>query len=202
MMLTRTAIRAEYESSLGATASRFTPEALDRHLDAAVQSLGYIAPLSRSDTLFLEPGTGVYPAPEDLIRPISHTWGTTAQPWDTAYAGPRPRLLSTLEPDGPRLQISPVPTHRQVIQWGAELHYRYVAGHRLTDSTSTIPLRFAGALRLRAQLEAMRELAAAGVTDPIQLHNGMGASMPANTTPAGLMEALRKAWQEEARHHV
>jgi hypothetical protein len=185
--------------SLGAAAARFEGQ-LGRLLLAALSALDKDRPRLLAGEITLTPGTGTYPAPAGLVALSIHEWGMNdrARQWDADYAGPPPRVL--VHHDGPTAWIlfRPAPTARQVMVWGSVFRFRYRARHVLDESTSTLRPEDAPLLILRAKAEAMQDLAASGVVQPIQTHKGMGASLPANGTPA----ALAKDFLDEYRRRL
>lgn len=201
-MITLTNMLADYTPSLGPTAQRFQPEDLERHITAALRSLSRYRPVVRRATVLLQPRVGAYPAPADLVRVISHAWGAdhTVQPWHSHYLGPRPRVLTHHDGEQMWIEFTPAPTATQVHKWGTQCPYRYAARHQLTEDGGTVPEDDRHLVRLRAQVEALRELAVAGVTDTIQMHRGMGASLPSNGTPAALAQQWRDIYLQEVQH--
>ncbi len=66
-----------------------------------------------------------------------------------------------------------------------------------TDSDTTVPDEHRGLLLLRAQAEAMQELAARNIAKPVQLRDGQGGA-PRNGVPAALHAQLMDAFERGA----
>ena len=186
--------------SLGKAADRFDGE-LARLLGIALAALNTDRPRNRTGEITLTAGGLMYDAPADLLALSLIEWGANdATPqWDPRYAGPMPRVSAQQDDAGPVLLFRPAPTHRQIVAWGSVFRFRYRARHVLTNDESSLTPEQAALLLLRAQAQAMQELAVSGVVQPIQLHKGMGATMPSNGTPAALAAQLMDAYGRQVR---
>ena len=87
------------------------------------------------------------------------------------------------------LQAQPAPSARQIQILGNRCELEYCADHVLTDTACTLDSELLDLLHLRAQAEAMRDLAMRNATTSYQLREGIG-SVPKNGTPAYLYQEL------------
>lgn len=195
---------ADYRASLNDAASVFLPppeeEGADpdtaflRHLRTAARDLALSKrPRTLVGELSLVAGQSAYgTVPEDLLLPKVGFWSARfIAPWNLPRA-PMP-VLTLVEQGGQRyLHLRPSPTAEQIHVFGASYGYYYLADHVLTEETVTVSMRDRGLLILRAQAEAMRELAFRNYTKPVSLRGGSGAmgGMPRNSTAAALYQAL------------
>lgn len=85
----------------------------------------------------------------------------------------------------------------QLSVWGATFRFWYFAQHVLSEAPglTTINPSDRGLLLLRAQAEAMRELAMRNVIKPQAMRDGY-SSTPRNGTPAALFETLLAEFKE------
>lgn len=136
-----------------------------------------------------------YPAPDAVLMPKLQAWSTRYVPaWD-APNEPLPTIRLVEVADARTLVLSPAPSARQIACYGSTFRYYYLALHQLTDDagTSTLQSSDLPLLILRAQVEAMRELAFRGYGKPVTLRAGSGAAgsmMTRNQTPAALYDLL------------
>lgn len=202
MGLTLTSVLPDYKASLSDAASLFRGTDLDadadfkRHLNVAKVALSRE---KRQRTCLGEitvtADVAEYAAPDAVLMPKLQAWTTSnRQPWDTPNE-PAP-VVRLIEVDGVRkLSLSPAPSVRQIACFGATFRYYYLAAHQLTDdsATSTLAESDQPLLVLRAQVEAMRELAFRNYAKPVTLRAGAGAAgsmMTRNQTPAALYDLL------------
>ncbi|MBA1147427.1 hypothetical protein H0Z60_10200 [Ectothiorhodospiraceae bacterium WFHF3C12] len=206
MAMTRPDLVVELKAALGQAAQKFdaTNDAdFKRYLDRAALALARKRPRTKLGSITLTAGEALYTPPADLAAIKSPLWGMAkrreTKPWQVGHPGrlPWPRLVET--DNGVRICIEPAPTAEQITQLGAEYSLYYYAAHRISDTESetTVAAADRHLLILRAMIEAMRELAASGSVEPVQLHRGMG-STPRNGTPQALQEALSQAYEREA----
>jgi hypothetical protein len=141
--------------------------------------------------------------PADLLLPKVGIWGSStmrSRPWD-APNEPLP-TISRAELGGVIvLVLSPAPSARQISAFGSLYRYYYLAAHVLSENanTSTIQDRDAGLLLLRAQAEAMRELAMRNYFKPVTLRGASpGVNMSRNGEPATLYQAMLREFREAA----
>jgi hypothetical protein len=134
-----------------------------------------------------------YAAPTDCYLTKASTWGEGwINPWEKGYS-PLPRMQTIEGVTGLTIMLRPAPTANQIACLGSKYTFFYLALHSVDDdatNTTFLPAHRDLFLTL-ALLEAMKELAVMGVTEPVQLHRGMGSS-PANGTPSALVELLTK----------
>ncbi|MFP4615570.1 MAG: hypothetical protein ACLFRB_06810 [Thiohalorhabdus sp.] len=197
---------ADLKASLHDAGSVFADDDSDfqRHLALAALDLGRKVPRILSSELALEADVAVYDAPSDLIRPVSHRWGAAAirrrNPWDRGWPGRLPRLTAEGDAaEGRVLVLIPPPTADQITALGAALPYTYRAVHQVGDAEAdtTVQPAHRGLLLLRAQAEAMKELAARNIAKPVQLRDGQGGA-PKNGVPASLHAQLMDAFERGA----
>ncbi len=189
-------LQADHKAALGSADSKFKSANnadYERHLNNAALALSRIRRRTLVDTLTLVAGKSDYPAPNDLVSPKVSSWGQgKLQPWEPGYCK-LPRMTMFEGESGLMINLNPAPTGSQISMFGSGYTYFYLAAHHIdADPTKTT---FKAADRdvflLFALIAAMTELAAMGVTEPLQLHRGMG-SMPASGTPQALVELLSK----------
>lgn len=193
--------KRELGQALGATLERFEEKAhRESLLAAALGDLSRDRPRVLRDELQLTPDLSTYEAPEDFAGLSVHDWGRPEVPqWDAQFAGPMPRITSRYDGETHWIEFQPAPSHRQVLAWGSVFKFRYRALHRLDEDGTTLAPADRDLLILRAVAEAMQRMAASGVVQPVQVHRGMGASLPANGTPAALAEQLMQEYRHRAR---
>lgn len=166
-----------------------------RHLAAAALAFCVKRPRTLVGTLTLVAEQAQYAAPAGLHAPKSHLWGIAprmkTQPWEKTWTGRLPdlRLVEGDTPATRKLQLDPPPTAHQISVLGAEFRFYYFGAHTIgTDAAQTsIAAGDRGLLLLRAQAEAMRELAARNVQRPVVVREGFG-SQTRNGTPSHLYE--------------
>lgn len=130
----------------------------------------------------------------DFAALKTHMWAdpaSTPKPWEPGFPGLVPRVVAAWDGAAWWLEFSPAPTMLQITVWGDTFRFWYFAQHLLSETAgqTTINPADRGLLLLRAQAEAMRELAMRNVVRPQQMRDGY-SSMPRNGTPAALFEAL------------
>lgn len=199
----RETLVAELRGALGAAADRFEPEDSRRHLDQAANALSAARPHRAIGTLYVIAGEAVYPAPADLSLVLYTDWGAPerhrVKPWDPRHPGPAPRLKNGMQ-DGARVIVfEPPPSALDIERMGASVRYWYQVRQRVAEDAAdtTVPESALGLLILRAMVSAMHELAAAGVTAPVQLRRQI-QSVPSNSTPSAVAEALLRVYEREA----
>jgi hypothetical protein len=125
-------------------------------------------------------------------------WGEhNLRPWDSGYPGAIPRMRADWDGTAWWLVMDPAPTARQVATLGSACAFFYYARHFLADDGADTTLNAAdrGLLILRAQVEAMREMALRNAGKPVQMRDGLSGTAR-NSTPAALHEQLLKLFQE------
>lgn len=197
---------SDLKASLQDAASVFTGAGdsdLKRHLAAAALAFHCKRPRTLVGTLTLVADQAQYAAPADLAAIKSSLWGITpkprAQPWEKAWPGRLPdvRLVETASsPITRKLELLPPPSAHQIAVLGAEFKFWYYGKHAIdadAAKTSVMPAD-RGLLILRAQAEAMRELAIRGSKKPVALRDGYSGT-PRNATPSYLFETLMKEFE-------
>lgn len=127
----------------------------------------------------------------------THMWGDLrpVKPWEPGYPGPVPRV-SAVHDGQWWLVFDPAPTALQVAAFGA-CSFWYFGLHVLgvLAADTTVMAADRGLLMLRAQVEAMRELAIRNAGKPVQLRDGLSGTAR-NSTPAALHELLLNLFKE------
>lgn len=168
-----------------------------RHLSKAAEALTPIRPRTEVGALTLVAEQPNYAAPADLWRYKSSTWGAArAQPWEKAWPG---RLPEVREAAG-ELWFVPPPSAHQVAVLGAGFTFFYYALHVVgaNEADTTISANDRNLLLLRAQAEAMRELAMRDSVRPTTVRDGF-SSQPKTGTPAALYQALLSEFNARAQ---
>jgi hypothetical protein len=191
---------ADFKASLMAAAAVFEASGdadFKRHLGVAAQAFGRIRPRTLIGTLTLVAEQPDYPAPADFAGFKSSLWGIApkarVKPWEKSWPGRLPgvRYIETAA-DTRKLYLDPPPSAAQISALGSEFRYYYYARHAIdaADAAKTTILPAERALLiLRAQAEAMRELAMRNIMKPVQMRDGV-MSVTRNGTPAALYAAL------------
>lgn len=198
MSMLLSALVADFKASLSSAAAQF--RAADdgdfkRLLGVALVDMQVKRPITKPGEvgLFaLQPRYAVL-AP-DFAALKTHMWADpaiTPKPWEGNYPGLVPRVAATWDGAAWWLEFSPAPTMVQITVWGDVFRFWYFARHQLSETPgeTTINPADRGLLLLRAQAEAMRELAMRNVVTPQQTRDGY-SSMPRNGTPSALYAAL------------
>jgi hypothetical protein len=195
--MSRQDLAADFRSSLQDSAEVFETDAEGtqflRLLDLAASDLARIVPRRRWGGVMLVADQATYAAPADLLDVGAPYWGLTPrtrlQPWEAGYPAQMPQLIFLA---GDRLlQLSPAPSASDIAALGADYRFTYYARHVLSDiaANTTVLEGDRGKLLLRAQAEAMKELAIRNIKKPVQMRDGV-TSAPRNGTPAALWQAL------------
>lgn len=200
--MARADLVADLKASLLDAAKVFVaPDDADylRHLDRAAEALTVRRPRTMVDTLSLQAGVPNYSAPADLWRYKSTNWGADyrGNPWDRSWPG---RLPQVRELDR-ELWLMPAPTAHQIAVLGPRFTYFYYARHRLADAPehSTVGTGERSLLLLRAQAEAMRELAMRDtVRNTAVVRDGFTGQMRTNT-PAVLAQQFLDEFERRTR---
>ena len=206
MSLSRAELTADLKASLHDAANVFDAAAdadFHRHLDHAALDLGRFRPLIVQATLTLVASTNAYAAPSDIQAIHETFWGLAEReqykPYETGWPGrlPRARLLTIS--GGKYIWLTPAPTAAQITALGNSWSYSYVGKHVIGDQAADTTVRAAdrGLLLLRAQAEAMTELAARNMHKPVRLRDGL-AGTPSNGMPAALARQLMERFEKQA----
>lgn len=131
---------------------------------------------------------------EDFAQLKMHTWADpalTPPPWEASYPGAVPRVAAAWDGAAWWLEFSPAPTPRQIAAWGAVFRFWYFARHQLGEAgePSTLGEDDRGLVLLRAQAEAMREMAMRNVVMPQEMRDGYSGTAR-NGQPAALFQVL------------
>jgi hypothetical protein len=198
---------ADLKASLQDAAEVFTAADdadFKRHLAHAAADFGRRFPRRVRGSVTVEADKAEYPAPAGMLRPLRAAWSDTARrnyrPWDRGWPEPDPRLSLEADDTGARvLVLSPPPSQAQITQLGATFPFVYEAGHQIGTQAADTTISDArrGLLLLRAQAEAMKELAARNLKKPVQLRDGQGGA-PRNGVPAALHQQLMDEFERLA----
>ncbi len=189
---------ADLKASLQDSASVFTAAAdadFKRHLKTAAKAFGKKRSRTLVSSLTLTADQPAYAAPEGFLAFKSHLWGISpvakCQPWEKNWPGRLPDVRYAETEDGASLYLDPAPTAFQISALGAEFRYYYFAGHVIGSEASGTSILDGerDVLLLRAQAEAMREMAMRNIMKPVQMREGI-ASQARNGTPAALYKAM------------
>lgn len=162
-----------------------------RHVRVAAEALASARPRTAVASVALVAGQAEYPAPADLWLYKSSIWGTQrCQPWEKRWPG---RLPDVRVAAG-ALWLTPAPTAHQVAVLGATFTFFYYALHAVSVDAgeTTVPAGERDLLLLRAQAEAMRELAMRDGVRPTSARDGFSG-----TPRSGLPSALYQAFMAE-----
>nr|WP_296020845.1 hypothetical protein [uncultured Acidovorax sp.] len=198
MSMLLSALIADFKASLNGAAAQF--RAADdgdfkRLLGVALADMQAKRPITKPGEvgLFALQSRYAVLAP-DFAAFKTHLWAdpaNTPKPWEPLYPGTAPRVSAAWDGAAWWLEFSPAPTMVQITVWGDTFRYWYFGRHLLSETpgATTINPADRGLLLLRAQAEAMRELAMRNVVTPQAMRDGY-SSTPRNGTPAALYEAL------------
>jgi len=171
-----------------------------RHLDSAALGLARHRPRTLLGSLVLMADQSAYAAPDDFHAYKASLWGDVRlRPWEKAWPGRLPDLRVAEMAGSLQLHLIPAPTAAQIAVLGADYRFYYYARHLVGVAAADTTVRAAdrGLLLLRAQAEAMKELAMRNIKKPVQLRDGISSS-PRNGTPSYLYEALLDQFEKEA----
>lgn len=173
----------------------------NRHLNVAASAFNRARPRTLLGSVALVADRATYAVPSDLHGFKSSLWGVnpvkSARPWEKAYPGKLPDVAVVEESGARKLCLSPPPSGTQINVLGATFKFYYYARHSIhaTDGAqTTIQAGDRNLLILRAQAEAMRELAMRNIKKPAALRDGTGM-VTKNGTPAALYEKLLEEFE-------
>lgn len=204
MALLLSSVVAAFKASLGDAAAQFRVAAdadFVRMLQVALPDMQAKRPVTRPGEVALFAYQPSYLlAYADFAAFKTHLWAEPSQtpkPWDACWPGAVPRVAAQCDGTDWYLELNPAPTPRQLAVWGSTLKFWYFARHVLSDTAgeSTVNDNDLGLLLLRAQAEAMRELAIRNVVKMTQMRDGYSGT-PRNGTPTALFEALMTEFKE------
>ncbi len=171
-----------------------------RHLTVAGSDLHRVRPKHTIFTVHLEVDQERYMAPNDLYSPRFTTWGNKVKSRNNAWSTSSwlrnwtpPKLRLILDAGSPMVELDPPPSSREITCFGSAMQINYNALWLLTEVQ---PVN-RHILLLRAQAEAMQELANRGIAKPVQLRDGQSQGA-ANGSPAAMHGALMKQFLEYA----
>lgn len=201
--MTRSGIIAALKSSLMDASAAFTAANdadFARHIDAAVADMHRVRARTLVGSVEIDLSVADYPAPADLMGFKSAIWGSNARcysPWDKNYPGILPRLRVVEIGGSNRLIFNHQPTAKQIALFGIDYRFYYWASHVFTDTACSLADGDQNLLLLRAQAEAMKELALRDSVRPTQIGGGFG-SQTKTGMPAALHQVLLTEWLEHA----
>ncbi|MDH4451364.1 MAG: hypothetical protein QE265_12370 [Rhodoferax sp.] len=173
-----------------------------RFLKQALPDMGWKRPLTQVGQVVLTAGQADYSlaAIPDFGNYKTNLWGLVGcspQPWEPGYPGAAPRVKSYKNAAGHWLGFDPAPSAAHIAVRGSVFKFYYFGLHGLADvaAASTVALADRGLLLMRAQAEAMMELALRNMSKPVQLRDGLSGT-PRNSTPRALYDALIAAFME------
>ena len=136
----------------------------------------------------------------DLQAYKTHLWDAPAyspKAWEPGYAGALPRVCA--ERDGTQhwLIFDPAPSAQHIAVRSSTFKFWYLAKHVVGTAAAdtTVAALDRGLLLLRAQAEALREMAMNQSNKPMSLRDGLSGT-PRNSTPAALHEMLLRLFWE------
>lgn len=196
-MPARAAFLARYKASLLDSVRAFADADLERHAETALAALSHIKPKLCVTWVQLAAGRNLYPCPANCRAVQAAYWGRShkahSQPWQDDAVGRLPEWSVTYNEAGERfLRAHPAPSVRQLDILGSIAEIEYRADWRWDEVRGMENL-----LLLRAQAEAMRELAAKNATTAYNIREGISAT-PKNGTPAYLYEQLLQEFERLA----
>jgi hypothetical protein len=187
---------ADFKASMHGAATVFDAQAdgdFSRMLDTAALDLGRVRPNPLKGAISVSADVAEYAAPAGLVAYSYSAWsaGKMPNPWAANYPGPEPRV-SVLVSGGARVLVfEPAPTALQIGLFGATFTFRYLGGHSIGTSAADTSVVAAdrGLLILRAQAEAMREMAMRNLTKPVAMRDGL-SGQARNAQPSFLYTEL------------
>ncbi len=194
---------ADFKASLQDAKNVFTAESdadFIRHLVAAALDMGHKRPRTLLGNITLVADQYNYPAPANLHAYKSDLWGIPARrinPWEKNHPGKLPDVFVSGSAGALELHLLPAPSAFQIGVLGSAFKFYYFATHIIgaTAADTTIQAGDRGLLLLRAQAEAMKEMAMRNIGKPVALRDGMSQG-PRNGTPQYLFEQLMKMFEE------
>lgn len=195
--MARADLVADLKASLHDAAEVFTTAAdgdFARLLDVAALDFARVRPRTLVGSATLAAGQSDYAMPADFYLYKADLWADPSRmgpPWAKTWPGRLPSVRVAFV-DGVRtLLLQPPPSAQQIALLGAEFRYYYLAKHVIgADAADTsIDAGDRGLLLLRAQAEALRELAMRNVGKPVAMRDGL-TSTPRNGTPSHLYAVL------------
>lgn len=173
-----------------------------RFLQQALPDFAFKRPVTRLGTASLvadAPRVALDPAQNPGFLALkTYLWGDACpiKPWSPAWPGVLPSVSSTYADGQWWLVFSAAPTGKQISAHGSRFDFWYFAEHAIgmEAASTTINAQDRGLLLLRAQVEALRELAVRNAGKPVQLRDGF-SGQPRNSTAAVLHETLMRQFE-------
>lgn len=204
-LMSRAELASDLAESLHDAASIFTAEDggdFRRLLDAAAQDMGRVRPRTLLGMLSLVVDQEAYAAPADILMFKSALWGVgrTSRPWERSWCGYLPNVRLAMNGGVRELHLLPAPTAQQISVLGATYKFYYFAAHIVSANAAqtTISQGDRGLLLLRAQAEAMRELAARNMHKQVSMRDGISGGTR-NGTPTYLFETLMHEFESRVQ---
>lgn len=174
--------------------------AFKRFLVQALPDMETKRPLTRLGGVELQAGLPRYSLANvpDFAAYKTHLWDRCMpRPWEPGYPGALPRVSAARDDGQWWLLFDPAPTWKHIGVLGYSFRFWYFGRHVLgaVDENTTIAEADRGLLLLRAQVEAMRELAMRNAGKPVQMRDGI-SGVARNSTPAALYEQLLRVFKE------
>lgn len=172
---------ADLKASLHDAASVFTAATdgdFKRLLDAAALDMGSFRPRTILGSVILVAGQSDYAAPAGFAMFKSSLWGiapiAAPRPWERGYPGKLPDAFESELAGVRQISLTLPPTAEQIAQLGNQYLFYYFAAHVVdaVAANTTIKIADRGLLLLRAQAEAMRELAMRNIGKPVTVRDG------------------------------
>lgn len=202
-MITRTGLDAALRSVVETDRHQWKQESFERAINAAIRAVSETRRNHRHDTLHLVAGVREYRAPDDLINYIASDWGDKNVVVHLRGVV-RPRIFSTIHNTQRMIEFSFPPNNPHLAAFGSEFNYHYSSLHtvpldELDETPCTVRLEDYDLLYTWALAILMLDLVAANVTDPVQMHRGMGATVDYSGTPQKAYGVLMNHYKEIAR---
>ncbi|MDH5633611.1 MAG: hypothetical protein OEZ10_11525 [Gammaproteobacteria bacterium] len=177
--------------------------AMARLLNLAAIDLGRLRPRIITSTVTLQAGVADYDLPAGFGGFQVCEWGEDVRrrmmPWEANYPKRLPHATVIAGGvNGKQLHLVPAPTAQQISLLGSTYPFTYRIAHVIDDlaANTTVPDTERALLLLRAQAEAMRELAMRGVTKAYKLKDGV--SQPRNGTASAIWQVMMQDFERLA----
>lgn len=196
-MINRAAVIEDLKAIVKTDRTKWSETAFERAVDAALSAFSDARPLTATASLLLIAGQRHYPAPADMRRYIGTDWtfAGNIRPWDDGFPGVTPRIYDVVTASGRVIEFFPAPTSKHLTAYGHEFEYYYSAKHVMTNTDSSIRDEDYDLFVTRCLISLMRDLMVAHVTDPVQMHRGMGSSTPTSATASVIFNTLMDEWK-------
>lgn len=195
--MSRADLVADLKTSLHAAAEVFTAAAdadFARLLDVAALDFARVRPRTLVGAATLIAGQIDYALPADFYLYKADLWADPVRlgkPWEKAWPGRLPSVRVAEVAGVRKLVLQPAPSAQHIALLGSEFKFYYLAKHEIGTATAdtSIDAGDRGLLLLRAQAEAMRELAIRNIVKPMTMRDGLN-SAPRNGQPSHLYAVL------------